>query len=573
MTPNEEAAADCIQCGAATLLHERYRLRSPLASRGEARTYAATDTQEAGAEVVVKELSLAAAGDWKKIELFERSVRVLRFLDSDGVPDYVDDFQQERGGVTHYFLVQRRVPGVSLAEALERGERFDEARARRIAGDVLATLEYLQSLSPPVIHRDIKPANIMAAEDGGHVLVDFDIVQDEARPHGGSTTALGTAGYAPLEQLMGRATPASDIYGLGATLISVLARKDAADLFDVGTRRLEFDDYVNVGEAFRRVLHKMVEPSVEDRFVDAAEVATALRSGTGESAPLAPPPPSRGDADADADAEPIRTHAGSEQDATSVAVASDVDAILARIEEQPPRAEVTIGVPLSWKTASNRLRFWTRVALSCASVGLSVQFLTWASLGFLVAVWVVAWFATGFLLRQRVSVAADEAIHYGAIGNETGPAQLKLRPGVGQPYKITLRPFGLIWDLAPLELEGGPVDVSLRLNVAARSGKDTDFKAVMNLDSWNRFPQRLFDSLREHPLRGVLWALLDNPELVDQAQRGHSDSTQDLTDRMRGHLDSGLAKIGLKLMAEPQLSLRPSTSDHGHRIQVVPADP
>ena len=65
----------------------------------------------------------------------------------------------------------------------------------------------------------------MRRKGGGLVLIDFDLVSDEAKPDGGSTIGVGTSGYAPIEQLMGEAVPATDLYALGMTLVTLLSRK------------------------------------------------------------------------------------------------------------------------------------------------------------------------------------------------------------------------------------------------------------------------------------------------------------------------------------------------------------
>lgn len=74
-----------------------------------------------------------------------------------------------------------------------------------------------------VIHRDIKPGNILFTDYGEPALTDFGI----AHIPGGFTTSTGaltaTPAYTAPEVIAGEApTTASDVYGLGATLFSVL---------------------------------------------------------------------------------------------------------------------------------------------------------------------------------------------------------------------------------------------------------------------------------------------------------------------------------------------------------------
>lgn len=76
-----------------------------------------------------------------------------------------------------------------------------------------------------VIHRDIKPENILRRHDGKLVLIDFGASKQlttTVMNHPG--TAIGSFGYAPLEQMQGsEAYPASDLYSLGATCFHLLS--------------------------------------------------------------------------------------------------------------------------------------------------------------------------------------------------------------------------------------------------------------------------------------------------------------------------------------------------------------
>jgi serine/threonine protein kinase len=88
----------------------------------------------------------------------------------------------------------------------------------------------LHARVPPVLHRDIKPANVILRPDGAPVLVDFGAVRTvfRAAAEGGSTV-VGTFGYMPFEQYMGQASPASDLYALGATLLHVITGRGPAE--------------------------------------------------------------------------------------------------------------------------------------------------------------------------------------------------------------------------------------------------------------------------------------------------------------------------------------------------------
>lgn len=83
------------------------------------------------------------------------------------------------------------------------------------------------------MHRDVKAENIVleGGKAGGRVyLVDFGGVQAAAAGDALQTgsTIIGTYGYMAPEQFRGQATPASDLYGLGGTLLFALSGGSAS---------------------------------------------------------------------------------------------------------------------------------------------------------------------------------------------------------------------------------------------------------------------------------------------------------------------------------------------------------
>ncbi len=192
---------------------------------GVGTTYEAEDLESAGKRVVLKQLNVRNLGDWKLFELFEREARTLAQLVHPAIPRYLDSFQTDDDGPRLY-IVQELAKGRTLADLVAAGYHPDEGAVREIAVQVLRILGYLQSLSPPVIHRDVKPQNILRSDAGEIALVDFGAVKSAVTdgPAGGSTVA-GTFGYMAPEQLHGHATTATDLYGLGATLVFLLTRR------------------------------------------------------------------------------------------------------------------------------------------------------------------------------------------------------------------------------------------------------------------------------------------------------------------------------------------------------------
>lgn len=260
------------------ILQERYQLQKQLGRTAAGRqTWLSTDlhTQE---QVTVKLLAFSPQMEWEELKLFEREAEVLQSLDHPRIPRYRDYFSIDRetgSGLPWFALVQDYIPGYSLQELIEKGKRFNESDVKNIAKNVLEILIYLHQLSPPVLHRDIKPSNLIYGDDKQIYLIDFGAVQAQAHVTGVTFTVVGTSGYAPLEQFWGRAVPASDLYGLGATLIHILTGVPPADLPQKESR-IQFGDRVNIKPHFIGWLEIMTEIAVEKRFPTATVALESL---------------------------------------------------------------------------------------------------------------------------------------------------------------------------------------------------------------------------------------------------------------------------------------------------------
>jgi hypothetical protein len=190
----------------------------------QAETLRADDTL-LGRKVAIKRFKVGHARSWKDVELAEREARILSSLSHPALPQYFDYFE-ESGCL---YLVMECIEGQSLSTYVRQGNRLSLAELRRLLDTLSEVLEYLHSRVPPVIHRDIKPGNIIRRPDGSFCLVDFGSVRDGLRPEGGSTV-VGTFGFMAPEQFQGRAMPATDVYAVGALLLSLLTGKSPEEL-------------------------------------------------------------------------------------------------------------------------------------------------------------------------------------------------------------------------------------------------------------------------------------------------------------------------------------------------------
>ncbi len=254
------------------LIGGRFRLGPSLGKGSQGDIFLALDTKAKGAEdreVVVKRLR--PSGAWKSFELFEREAKVLSQLRHAGVPRHYATIEEPSGT---FNLVMQYMPGEDL-RTLSKRRRLSLTELRDVLIRALEVLDYLHTRAPAVIHRDLKPSNIVRAPDGRIALVDFGGVLDAARDKGGSTI-VGTFGYMAPEQLHGQATPATDIYALGATIVALVGGVEPEDVPRKGLRMDLAKHLPSVDEKFRAVLAAMTDPDPDKRPQRARDVVALL---------------------------------------------------------------------------------------------------------------------------------------------------------------------------------------------------------------------------------------------------------------------------------------------------------
>ncbi|MBM3270106.1 MAG: PQQ-binding-like beta-propeller repeat protein [Candidatus Sericytochromatia bacterium] len=288
----------CSGCGAkihlpiaiGTVLDGRYRVVEVLSSAGGfATTYVAEDAQLFGRRQVLKELRPQMAEREQARALFQQEARILATLAHPGIPRAAGFFSEgERD-----YLVEDFVAGRNLGTLCAERGALSEEEVLRVLVSVLGTLEYLHGRTPPIVHRDVKPDNLILSETGQVVLVDFGAVRLASRPglltvRDGSTAVVYTQGYAPPEQILGHAAPASDLFALGATALHLLTGKHPQQFFDVRAGRHQVP--AGLPPRLEAVVMRLTEPTVAGRYDHAGDVLRDLGYGTaGAALPVAGP--------------------------------------------------------------------------------------------------------------------------------------------------------------------------------------------------------------------------------------------------------------------------------------------
>ena len=251
----------------------RYTVERPIGKGSFGHTFLARDG-EGGRAVAMKLLDQNA--DAKAEELFEREATVLRSMRHQGVPEVHDVVRDTWEGAPGTFLVMEYIEGPSLLDIIEEKRQLDPADVVHLFLELVTVLEYLHSRVPPVVHRDIKPANIILRRDGHAALVDFGSVRREfMAPDDAGSTIAGTYGYMPYEQYMGQATPASDLYSLGATFLHLLTgRQPRHFMNDEG--RIQVPDALPGDPRLGPIVARLLRPSPTDRYASARDVRQAF---------------------------------------------------------------------------------------------------------------------------------------------------------------------------------------------------------------------------------------------------------------------------------------------------------
>ena len=236
-------------------------------------TYKAIDLKSKQ-PVVIKQFKFLTSSDWSGYKTIEREISVLQGLNHPGIPRYLDSFDPGDG----LCLVQE----YKNAQPLSVPRSYSPEEIKQIAVAVLEILVYLQQRIPPLIHRDIKPENVLADDRLNVYLVDFGFAKmGRGEVVAPSSMVAGTLGFMPPEQLFNRPlTEASDLYGLGATLICLLTGTKSTELGNLidSSFRINFKPLVTqLSIRFIEWLERMVQPNFQDRFENAKAALSALQ--------------------------------------------------------------------------------------------------------------------------------------------------------------------------------------------------------------------------------------------------------------------------------------------------------
>jgi len=207
------------------LLADRYRIMERLGKGGMAAVYRGVD-RESGMEYAIKFLDRRFTTDPEMARRCQREARTMAEIESRHVPRA---FMVGTTAEHEIYFVMEFLRGRDLDQVLTREGPLPWRRAAGIGLQLCEALTAAHTRN--IIHRDVKPSNCFLVEGGDAgddfvKLIDFGIAKDldASGEQTGLGLVLGTPGYVAPELLAGesRASPATDVYGLGVTIYKLM---------------------------------------------------------------------------------------------------------------------------------------------------------------------------------------------------------------------------------------------------------------------------------------------------------------------------------------------------------------
>ena len=264
----------------------RYVIEGILGKGGSSAVYRVRERSSGGQVFALKEV---IDPDRRQREHFIFEWEVLKRLDHPALPRVYSVFEHQK--LRRVYILMSYIKGFDLERlrTWQPNKRFSLSMTLALMSPVVAAVSYLHREDAPIVHRDIKPSNIIVPAGGNEaVLVDFSIAKEYV-PNG-TTTAVrhGSPGYAAPEQYGTGTTPLTDIYGLGATLYTLLTGAIPTDALTRLTEgktdplRSVKEFLPTISSEVSAVIERAMSLNREERFADVEEFWQAFCDAAGE---------------------------------------------------------------------------------------------------------------------------------------------------------------------------------------------------------------------------------------------------------------------------------------------------
>jgi serine/threonine-protein kinase len=270
-----------VEPAAPRLIGDRYELQSLLASGGMGRVWRAQDTL-LQRPVAVKILRSEFTGDPAFLGRFRAEAQHTAVLAHPNIASVFDYGELVQDGEHLAYLVMELVEGESLAGLLARVRRLDVALTLSVLRQTAAALAVAHAAG--VVHRDVKPGNVLMGGNGTVKITDFGIAWSASSvPLTRTGQVIGTAQYLSPEQAAGeKATPASDVYALGAVAYECLTGRrvfDGENSVQIAVKQIREEPEplpADLPEPVRRLVERAMCKDPRQRFPDGAALLAAV---------------------------------------------------------------------------------------------------------------------------------------------------------------------------------------------------------------------------------------------------------------------------------------------------------
>ena len=206
---------------------DRYRLEREVGRGGMGAVWLGKDTV-LKRQVALKAIGRMPGADQPDGERVRREARVSAQLNHEHVVAVFDLVETD----DQHWLVMEYLESLNLAQRIWRDGPLPPDEAAELMAQAAEALAAAHRAG--IVHRDVKPSNMLVTDDGLLKLGDFGIARaksDVTLTQTGIVT--GSPSYLAPEVAAGQsATPASDVWSLGATLFHVVAGHPPYDASD-----------------------------------------------------------------------------------------------------------------------------------------------------------------------------------------------------------------------------------------------------------------------------------------------------------------------------------------------------
>ena len=202
------------------VINDKYTVVRKIGQGGTSRVYLVVDThigKKWALKIIDKDNDMS-------VHLARHEIDMLKSIDYPMFPRIVDAWQNENS----VYIVSDYIEGARLDEIIGDAN-ISRYQAISWMKQIGQALDYLHSLSPPILYLDLKPENIIVRPDGSLSLIDFGIAGRITN----CKLLMGTPGYAAPEQYSRSETLSekTDIFAFGMTYYAIrMGRSPNADI-------------------------------------------------------------------------------------------------------------------------------------------------------------------------------------------------------------------------------------------------------------------------------------------------------------------------------------------------------